>query len=73
MRDDDPVVTPLDEKKMETLNIPQLIEEISQFFTVYGSLMMKTSLIFVIIAASFLIKAEPDEPPFRDENQTPLP
>ncbi|NQU60154.1 MAG: hypothetical protein HQ512_03410 [Rhodospirillales bacterium] len=58
---------------METLNIPQLIEEISQFITDYGSLMKEISLIFVIIAVSFLIKAEPDEPPSRDENKTPLP
>jgi len=72
MRDDDPVAMQPGEKKMETLDIPQVIAEISRFFDVYGTLMKEASLIFIVLAVSAVIKMKPAETHPQDDNQAPF-
>ena len=57
---------------MDTLDIPQVIAEISQFIDVYGSLIRMTALIFAVVAVSVMIKTEPAPIANEDDNEASL-
>jgi len=57
---------------LETLDIPQAIAEISQFFTDYGPLVSEVALIFFVIAAGVMIKTEPPKHHSQNDNETPF-